>query len=44
MQFGNPEGGVKWLRTVLEIDPNHNAANAMLADFYRSSGSVGPPR
>ena len=44
MQFGNPEDGVKWLRTVLEIDPNHSAANSMLADFYRSQGSALQPR
>jgi tetratricopeptide (TPR) repeat protein len=41
-QFGNPGDGVKWLRTVLEIDPNHSAANALLSDFYRSHGGMVP--
>ena len=39
IQFGNPEDGLRWLRTVLEIDPNHQAANAMLADFYSRNGN-----
>lgn len=33
IRFGNRGDGVKWLRTVLEIDPNHQAANAMLAGY-----------
>ena len=38
--LGNHADGIKWLRTVLEIDPNHQAANAMLADLYRESGAT----
>ena len=39
LRIGNHEDGVKWLRTVLEIAPNHEATNAILSDLFRRNGT-----
>ncbi len=37
-QSGNVEDGAKWLRTVLEIQPNHNGAHLALASVLERLG------
>lgn len=34
LQYESPEAGAGWLRSVLEIDPDHIATHAALADYY----------
>jgi tetratricopeptide (TPR) repeat protein len=38
LKYGSPEDGVKWLRTVLELQPDHAAAHQALAAYYESRG------
>lgn len=38
LRFGPADDGAKWLRTVLEIDPDHPGAHAALADYYQQRG------
>jgi predicted Zn-dependent protease len=55
LAYGNPEDGVKWLLTVLQLKPDHAAAHRALAGYYdargdsqralyhRQLGAQGPP-
>ena len=38
LKFGSPEDGAKWIRTVLELQPDHAAARQTLAAYYESRG------
>jgi tetratricopeptide (TPR) repeat protein len=38
LQYGDPDDGAKWLRTVLELQPDHAAARQALAAYYESRG------
>ena len=38
LEFGDPELGAKWLRTVLELQPDHADAHRALADYYQARG------
>jgi len=40
LRFGTPEDGVKWLQTVLELDPDHQAAHQALAAYFDSIGDA----
>ncbi len=40
IQSGNLEDGAKWLRTALELQPDHTAAQLALADVLESLGDV----
>jgi Flp pilus assembly protein TadD len=39
LRYGSPPDGVKWLTTVLELDPRHQAAHRALAAYYESAGN-----
>lgn len=39
LKYGSPDDGVRWLRTVLQIQPDHEAALAAMAAFAGSSPS-----
>jgi tetratricopeptide (TPR) repeat protein len=39
LQYGSPEDGAKWLRTVLELDPNHRGAHQALAAYHQACGN-----
>jgi predicted Zn-dependent protease len=39
-EYVSPEDGAKWMRTVLEIQPNHPGANLALADYYQQRGDM----
>ncbi len=39
LRYGSPPDGVKWLTTVLELDPRHQAAHRALAAYYESVGN-----
>jgi tetratricopeptide (TPR) repeat protein len=41
LKYGSPDDGVKWLRTVLELQPDHAAAQQALAMYYQSRGETG---
>ena len=41
LKYGSPDDGARWLRTVLEIDPDHAAARAALAAYHQSAGRLG---
>ena len=41
LKYESPEAGAGWMRSVLEIDPNHQAAHQALADYYRRIGAHG---
>jgi tetratricopeptide (TPR) repeat protein len=38
LKYGSPEDGAKWLRTVLELHPDHAEANLALAAYYEARG------
>ncbi|MEO8271822.1 MAG: tetratricopeptide repeat protein, partial [Aureliella sp.] len=38
LQSGDLEDGAKWLRTVLELQPDHNAAHLAMADVLERAG------
>lgn len=38
LEYGSPEDGVKWLRTVLELQPAHRGAHEALAGYYETVG------
>jgi Tfp pilus assembly protein PilF len=38
LEFGTPELGAKWLRTVLELQPDHQGAHRALARYYEAQG------
>jgi tetratricopeptide (TPR) repeat protein len=38
LQYGSPDDGAKWLRTVLELQPDHAGAHAELAAYYEARG------
>jgi len=40
LRYGSPPDGAKWLHTVLELDPNHQAAHRALAAYYESVGNL----
>lgn len=40
LKYGSPEDGVKWLQTVLEQQPDHQAAHEVLAAYYESRGDL----
>ena len=39
LKFGVPSVGVVWLRSVLDIRPDHRPTHAALADYYRQQGN-----
>lgn len=39
LRYGPPPDGAKWLHTVLELDPSHQAAHRALAAYYESVGN-----
>lgn len=40
LRYGSPPDGVKWLHTVLELDPRHQAAHRALAAYYENVGNL----
>jgi len=40
LRYGSPEDGARWLLTVLEQQPDHNAAHEALAAYYESRGDL----
>ena len=40
LKTSSPDDGAKWLRTVLEIEPNHVGAHSSLADYYLQRGDM----
>jgi tetratricopeptide (TPR) repeat protein len=40
MNHESPEEGVRWLMSVIDLDPGYSAAYAALADYYRKIGNV----
>jgi len=40
LEFGSPDDAAKWLRSVVELDPQHAAAHAKLADYYQATGEL----
>jgi len=40
MNHESPEEGLRWLTTVIDMDPGHSGAYAALADYYRRVGNV----
>ena len=41
MKHESPEEGLRWLMSVIDVNPGHAGAYAALADYYRKIGSVG---
>lgn len=41
MKYTSSADGAKWMRTVLEIDPNHRGALELLKQFHQQNGDVG---
>lgn len=39
LNYESPEAGAGWMRSVLEIDPTHQAAHQALADYYQRIGA-----
>ena len=39
MNHESPEEGLRWLLTVIDMDPGHSGAYAALADYYRKIGN-----
>lgn len=39
-EYGSPEERGAWLRSIVELDPNHSKARLALADYYASIGLV----
>ena len=40
MKYDNPEHGLGWLLSVLDIDPNHPPTHRMLEEYYRGQGKI----
>lgn len=40
LQFGDPNDASRWLRSVLQINPRHPTAHALLAAYYRATGDL----
>lgn len=40
LQYESPDAGAGWLRSVLEIAPNHGPTHARLADYYKSMNNI----
>ena len=38
LQYDDPSAGAGWLRSVVDLDPDHRAAHAALADYYTREG------
>ena len=38
LRYGAPEDGAKWLRTVLQLDPEHPGAHRALAEYCEAQG------
>lgn len=38
MKYDNPEHGLGWMLSVLDIDPNHPPTHRMLEEYYRGKG------
>jgi tetratricopeptide (TPR) repeat protein len=41
LRQGAKEEGVRWLKMILRMDPEHQQANQLLADYYEESGQAG---
>jgi tetratricopeptide (TPR) repeat protein len=42
LAYGNPEDGARWLRSVLQLNPNHAAARRALAGYLEGRGDRKP--
>ncbi len=42
LRYGSPEDGARWLRTVLEIDPQHQGARQLLAEYEAAQRAAQP--
>lgn len=40
LKYESPEAGAGWMRSVLEIEPNHQRAHQELAKYYRRIGAL----
>jgi predicted Zn-dependent protease len=40
LRYRDPSDGVRWLKSVLEIDPDHRDTHRTLAEFYAQQGNV----
>lgn len=40
MMYASPSKGAAWLRSVLELDPQHGPTHRMLADYYAERGDL----
>ena len=40
MEFDNPEHGLGWLLSVLDIDPDHAPTHRLLEKYYRKRGKI----
>ena len=38
LEHGDPKRGVSWLKSALNLDPNHSRANLALGEYYQSLG------
>jgi len=38
LNYGSPDDGAKWLRTVLQLDPDHRGAHQALATYHEARG------
>ena len=37
-KYGTIEEGIRWLKTVLAVDPDHEPTHALLADYCAEAG------
>ena len=40
LQYGPPEDAARWMRAVLQLQPDHLGAHRALADYYRAQGDA----
>jgi tetratricopeptide (TPR) repeat protein len=40
LQYAVPERGIQWLKSVLNYDPTHNAANQALSEYYSKQATT----
>jgi predicted Zn-dependent protease len=40
LAFGDPQEGIKWLTTVLQLKPDHPATHRALAEYYAAHGDT----
>jgi tetratricopeptide (TPR) repeat protein len=38
LKYGSPDDGAKWLRSVLQLEPNHRGAHRALVAYYEARG------